>query len=107
MWPFKKTIEFTEKYENMAKKLFQKGNPGRPRGAKSRISESFWLDWLEVYNKLGGADALEKFAESSKRNMEIFLHWGAKTIPTNVQANVSGQVKHDGKLIIEVVQIEP
>lgn len=74
---------------------FQKGHPpsgGRPRGAKSKVSESFWLDWLEVYNRLGNADLLLEFAHSSKRNMEIFLNWGAKTIPTNVEQKHSGEV---------------
>lgn len=83
----------------------QSGNPkGRKQGAKSKVSESFWLDWLEVYNKLGNAALLMEFAQSSKRNMEIFLAWGAKTIPTNVQANVSGKVDGDHKLIIEFVE---
>ncbi len=91
----------------MGKKLFQKGNPGRPKGAKSKVSESFWLDWLSVYNKLGGPDMLEEFALSSKRNKEVFLNWGAKTIPTNVQANMSGSVQHGGKLTIEIVHIKP
>jgi hypothetical protein len=76
---------------------FKKGNKlstGRPKGAKSKVSESFWLDWLEVYNKLGNVKVLEEFALSSKRNMEIFLAWGAKTIPTNVQESHSGKVDH-------------
>jgi hypothetical protein len=74
---------------------FKKGNKlstGRPKGAKSKVSESFWLDWLEVYNKLGNTKVLEEFALASKRNMEIFLAWGAKTIPTNVEAKHSGEV---------------
>jgi hypothetical protein len=82
-----------------------KANPkGRPKGAKSKISESFWRDWLEVYNKLGNSGLLEEFALSSKHNMAIFLNWGAKTIPTNVQANISGQVDGNQKLVIEIVQ---
>ena len=68
----------------MARHKFAKGNPGKPKGAKSKVSESFWLDWLKVYNELGNADLIKEFAQSSKRNMEIFLNWGAKTIPTNV-----------------------
>lgn len=87
---------------------FQKGQSGnkagRPKGLKNKVSESFWLDWLEVYNRLGNAELLYEFAMSSKRNLEIFLHWGAKTIPTNVQANVSGKVDGDHKLIIEIVK---
>lgn len=78
----------------MAKHKFEKGNPGKPKGAKSVISESFWRDWLKVYNELGGAELLKAFAESSNRNREVFLNWGAKTIPTNIEEKHSGQVEH-------------
>lgn len=83
----------------------QSGNPkGKPKGARTKISESFWQDWLSVYNEIGGAETLKDFALACKRNMETFLGWGAKTIPTNVQANLSGKVDGDHKLVIEVVQ---
>lgn len=83
----------------------QSGNPkGRGKGAKSKLSESFWLDWLEVYNRLGGVEAMEKWAKESKRNLIVFFNWGAKTIPSNVDVKQSGEVKHEGKLTIEVIQ---
>lgn len=40
----------------------QSGNPaGRPKGAKSKLTESFWADYHTVWEK-GGLSALEKVA---------------------------------------------
>ena len=89
----------------MAFKKGQSGNPkGKPKGAKSKVSESFWLDWLKVYNELGNADLIKEFAQSSKRNMEIFLNWGAKTIPSNMAVTGGdGKGPVDVKVRITVV----
>jgi hypothetical protein len=75
---------------------FKKGNKlgGRPKGAKSKLSESFYADCLAAYNdpRIGGLESLIKFIAKTDRNRMIFYNWLAKTIPSNVA--VTGE---DGK----------
>ena len=73
----------------------QIGNPaGRPKGAKHKLSESFYADCLAAYNdeRVGGLEALITFINASSRNRMVFYNWLAKTIPSNVA--VTGE---DGK----------
>ena len=88
---------------------FKKGHApigGRPRGAKSKICESFYQDWLVAYSdpRIGRSEGLIKFALASAHNMAIFLSWGAKTMPSSVNlGNVSGEDGKGQALIIRVI----
>ena len=69
---------------------FQKGNKeakGRPRGAKSKLSESFYQDCLAAYNDpcVGGLKGLIEWIMSSQRNRATFYGWLARTMPSNLQ----------------------
>jgi hypothetical protein len=70
----------------MARNKFPKGNPGRPKGAKSKLSDSFYQDCLAAYNdpRLGGLEGLIAWAAASGRNRAVFYNWLAKTIPANM-----------------------
>lgn len=66
----------------------QSGNPkGRKKGAKSKLSESFYQDCLAAYNdpRVGGLEGLVRWIIESKRNRMAFYAWMAKTIPANLQ----------------------
>jgi hypothetical protein len=83
------------------------GNPkGRKRGAKSKICESFYKDWLAAYSdpRIGGVEGLIKFASANQHNLAIFFGWGAKTMPSNL--HVGNTADTDGKmqaLLIKVI----
>lgn len=83
----------------MARHKFEKGNPGKPKGAKSKLSESFYQDCLAAYNdpRVGGLEGLINFIAANSRNRMTFYAWLSKTIPNNV-AMTGG----DGKGPVEV-----
>jgi len=88
---------------------FQKGNKaakGRKKGSKSRVCDSFYREWLEAYGSLGGVPLLIDFANSSKHNMAIFLSWGAKTMPSNIQlGNTPDSQGKAQALLVKVVYV--
>jgi len=79
------------------------GNPkGRKRGAKSKLSESFYQDCLTLYSEMS-IDGLRAFINKCPRNKEIFFAWLAKWAEKQINQSVSGNVKMDGKLIVEFI----
>ncbi len=93
---------------------FQKGNQvskgkGRPRGAKSKLSESFYQDCLAAYNdpRVGGLEGLIKWLISNQHNRTTFYGWLSKTLPSNV--NLGNAPNADGKageLIVRVIHVK-
>lgn len=81
----------------MGKKLFKQGNPGKPKGAKNKITKSVKQTVLEVFTKLQG-DPKANLLEWGKKNPKDFYQIAAKLIPTELQ----GEVKNSG--IIKVVR---
>lgn len=57
---------------------------GRPKGAKDRISRGVKEDVLEVFEKLGGVDAMAKWAENNKR--DFYTIW-ARLLPKSVEGD--------------------
>jgi hypothetical protein len=85
----------------------QSGNPkGRPKGAKSRLSESFYQDCLAAYNdpRVGGLEGLITWLIASQHNRITFYGWLSKTMPSSV--NLGNAPDANGKpkaLVIEIV----
>lgn len=88
---------------------FKKGNKaskGRPKGAKSKLSDSFYQDCLAAYNdpRVGGLGGLIEWISASQHNRITFYGWLAKTMPSNL--HVGNAPDADGKtqaLLIRVV----
>jgi len=88
---------------------FKKGHApigGRPRGAKSKLSESFYEDCLTAYNSpdIGGLKGLIMWIRTSPRNRAVFYNWLAKTFPASWQ--IGNTPDADGQaqaLLIKVI----
>lgn len=85
----------------------QSGNPkGRPKGAKSKLSESFYEDCLAAYNdtRVGGLAGLIEWIALSQHNRLVFYGWLSKTMPSNLHLgnapDSSGQTQ---ALLIKVI----
>ena len=91
---------------------FKKGHApigGRPKGAKSKICESFYQDWLVAYSdpRIGRSEGLIKFALASAHNMAIFLSWGARTMPSSVNlGNAPTASGRAGQFIVKVIHVK-
>ena len=83
---------------------FKKGNPGRPKGAKDRISHNIKENFEAVFEKLGGVDGFFEWAGKNNQTQSAFYQMYSKMLPANVDMKHSGKI--DNKLIIEVVKIK-
>lgn len=68
--------------------LFQKGNPGKPKGAKNKLTKSVRETVLEVFNKLQENDNPASLSNWSEVNPTEFYKIAAKLIPTEVKATI-------------------
>lgn len=75
----------------MPKKLFEPGNPGRPKGTPNKLTRTVREVVLDTFNKiqLDPKHNLESFA---KANPKEFYQIAAKLIPTEVTATVEGSI---------------
>jgi hypothetical protein len=66
---------------------FKAGNPGRPFGAKNKLTiqarEAFQL----AFDKLGGWEGLAQWAAQDPDNLKIFYTLYARLIPTDLTTN--------------------
>lgn len=78
-------------------KPFAKGNKGKPKGAKNKITKTVKQTFGEVFNELQD-DPKANLLEWGKKNPGMFYQIASKLIPTEVQ----GKMKNSG--IIKVVR---
>ncbi len=81
-------------YAEKGKKGVKKGNPGRPKGAKDKISRTVKENIEETFQKLGGIEGLVKWAEKSNHNKTKLYDWYFSMLPKSVDATHSGQIDH-------------
>jgi len=62
---------------------FLRGNPGKPKGAKSRFT-NLKNAFLEVFERLGGTGGLEEWANKNPHNKALFYGWITKMLPSSV-----------------------
>ncbi|MFA5153143.1 MAG: hypothetical protein WC554_11330 [Clostridia bacterium] len=88
---------------------YQKGHApsgGRPKGAKSVLSEAFYNDCLSLYAERG-LGGLREFVNKCPRNREIFYGWLAKWAEKQIKqavelGNASDAAGKRQSLLIEV-----
>ena len=86
----KKTEKYGQKRD--AKGKFTKGNPGKPKGAKSKFTQDMKITFLNVFKRKGGEDWLLDWLNSSKRNETTFIQILARLLPTNVEMDAKGNI---------------
>jgi hypothetical protein len=66
---------------------FKEPGPGRPKRSVNKFT-NLKNAFLEVFERLGGIDGLEKFATENNHNRFAFYQWITKMLPSSV---VGGQ----------------
>lgn len=72
---------------------FGKGNPGKPKGAKSKTTRTALQAISFAADKLGGAERLASWAKEAPENEKVF--WGTiypKLLPLQVSGEGGGAV---------------
>lgn len=70
---------------------FTKGNSGRPKGSKNKLTTNIRELVMTALNdeRIGGEEGFIKWIDSSKRNKELFYSWLMKMLPTNLDVSSS------------------
>lgn len=81
---------------------FKRGNPGKPKGAKNKFTSDIKEMVMSALNdpRIGGEEDFVKWIEANKRNRMIFYSWLMKMLPSNVNADISGDLGLTIKRII-------
>lgn len=69
---------------------FEKGNSGKPKGAKNKLTKSVKEAFEIAFNELQG-DKEANLANWAKENTTEFYKLAAKLIPTSVNADLTTQ----------------
>ncbi len=94
----------TEKKQRDGKHCLSGRGPGRPKGSVNKftlLKESF----LAAFERTGGVEGLVMWINLNQHNRSQFYTLITKLFPTEV--DVGGEVKHGGKLTIEIIHIKP
>lgn len=70
---------------------FQKGNPGKPKGAKNKVTKTFKELLQNAVDALQD-DPKANMVKWAKENPTEFYRIAAKLIPTEVNANIDGEI---------------
>jgi hypothetical protein len=79
----KKMVKETKEKPKTNRHVLATPGPGRPKGCKNRFT-SLKESFLSVFKKLGGTDALYKWANKNDHNKGIFYGWITKMLPANL-----------------------
>lgn len=75
----------------MPKKLFEKGNPGKKKGTKNKLTKTVKETVLAAFNDLQN-DPKANILTWAKKNPGMFYQIAAKLIPTELNNNIKGNV---------------
>ena len=79
-------------YAQKGKTGFKRGNPGRPKGAKDKVSRNIKEAYEYVFEKRDGAKGFLKWVNANKRNTELFYQWYSKMLPSNISGDIDANV---------------
>lgn len=74
---------------------FKKGEGGRPRGAKNKLTIQAKEAFEKAFDEIGGWEGLANWAKQSPENMKAFYQLYSKLIP----------MEHSGSVQVPTVQI--
>jgi len=80
---------------------FKRGNSGRPKGAKDKISKNTKDNFEAVFKKLGGIDGFYGWAKKNSHTQGAFYQMYSKMLPSNID------VEHRENVIIKVISAVP
>ena len=84
---------------------FKKGNLGKPKGAKNKLTIDVQQTAFEIFEKLGDVEGAVEYFESNKQTKGQFYHlFFNKMLPTNITADLLPNT--DNELIVKVVHIK-
>ena len=77
--------------------IFEKGRKktgGRKKGAKNKLANNIREMLLDTLNdkRVGGLEGFIKWVTDTKGNKILFYTWLMKMLPTNVDADISGDI---------------
>jgi len=84
----KEVVRQTKKKRSGYKKIPTPG-PGRPKGAKDKISRTAKQNIEKVIEELGGYKGILKWANKNSRNQGLLYSWYFKLLPSNIKAELS------------------
>ena len=81
----------------MPTSIFEKGRDktgGRKKGVKNKLTTNIKDMLFNALNdeRVGGEEEFIKWIIASNRNKELFYTWLMKMLPTNVDADISGDI---------------
>jgi len=74
---------------------FKRGHPkkgGRKKGTPNKVSKNIKENFEAVFEKLGGVKGFCEWAKSNKQTKERFYQMYSKMLPSNVDAELSGDI---------------
>lgn len=80
---------------------FEKGNSGKPKGAKNKLTKSVKEAFEVAFNELQG-DSEANLASWAKENTTEFYKLAAKLIPTSINADLTSK----GEKLWQVVFVD-
>ena len=71
----------------------QSGNPsGRPKGAKDKLARPIKENIEKAFEELGGIEGLVEWGKKNNFNRAKLYGWYFSMLPSNVDADVSGNI---------------
>jgi hypothetical protein len=81
-------------------KLGNKASSGRPKGAVSKFT-TLKNAFLEAFELSGGTESLVEWINLSQRNRAHFYQLITKMLPSNVDVDHKGEIKHQIEFVAE------
>ena len=88
----KKAPKRIERKKNVVGRPFEKGNKGRPKGSKDKVSSDVKQWFLDTFEAIGGVDEMASHFKLAKNKTQFYTLL-AKLLPKTIEATLD--VNHD------------